>query len=76
MRTEQAYRAPDEIRSRRPLRTKWFVAVVVIGFLCWLFVGTMYLIPIWIWAVVVALLVLTAAAIVIFGPHKKRSDRE
>ncbi|HKP10642.1 MAG TPA: hypothetical protein VJZ91_00980 [Blastocatellia bacterium] len=53
----------------RGLKKNWFVGLVALWIVIWGFVGTSGILPRPLWVVIMALLVLTAFGIAIFGPR-------
>ena len=64
--TRRAFR--HAARSRG-LKKNWFTALVVLWIVIWGFVGTSGIIPRPLWVVILALLLLSALAIALFGPR-------
>jgi len=59
----------------RPLQMNWFIALVALWIVIWLFVGASGLMPRWLWATILGLLVTAGFAIALFGP-RARSEKD
>ena len=59
----------------RPLKRNWFIALVALWVVIWLFVGASGLMPRWLWATILGLMVVAGFAIALFGP-RARSSRD
>ena len=68
----------DEAESKddgRPLRMNWFIALVALWIVIWMFVGMSGLMPRWLWATILGLLVIAGFAIALFGPRARSSTQ-
>jgi fatty acid desaturase len=60
-----------DARSRQ-LKKNWFVGLAVLWIVIWGFVGTSGILPRPLWVAILALLVLSAFLIAIFGPRNRQ----
>ncbi|HKP87557.1 MAG TPA: hypothetical protein VJZ26_15765 [Blastocatellia bacterium] len=73
----ESHRADEAERKDdgRPLRMNWFIALVVLWIVIWMFVGASGLMPRWLWATILGLLVIAGFAIALFGPRDRSSRK-
>lgn len=63
-------KADPAIEGRRHLSKKWWIVLIVLGFLAWASFGAMGLMPSWLWVIILATLILAAFAIALFAPRR------
>jgi len=63
----------ERVDDGRPLTMKWFIALIVLWVVIWAFVGASGLMPRWLWATILGLLVAAGFAIALFGPRASSS---
>jgi hypothetical protein len=56
----------------RGLKKNWFIAMVILWIVIWGFVGLSGIVPRPLWVAILALLVLSAFAIALFGPRNRQ----
>jgi len=71
----ESHRASEAARvdDGRPLTMRWFITLVVLWIVIWAFVGASGLMPRWLWAAILGLLVAAGFAIALFGPRASSS---
>ena len=69
---EDSQRAVSTLKDSRHLSKKWWVALVVLGFLAWAFFAAMGLMPLWLWMLTIVMLISAALAIALLAPRRAR----
>jgi hypothetical protein len=73
MANEQTYEQSQKdsaIKGKRHLSKKWWIALIVVGFLSWALIAAMGVMPLWLWMFTIALLISIALAIALFAPRR------
>jgi len=71
MANQQTYEQDQPHREkRRRVPKKWWIVLIVTGFLAWALVGVMGLMPLWLWVVLIGTLISVALLIALFAPRK------
>jgi 1,4-dihydroxy-2-naphthoate octaprenyltransferase len=74
MANEQIYehnlKEAPTVEGRRHLSKKWWIVLVVLGFLAWALFAAMGLVPLWLWMLTIATPISVALAIALFAPRR------